>query len=251
MSAVSQIQDRPVSFKAPQGWLSAAPRIVVIGAGGNGSEVVDCLASFHHAMRSLGHPYGLHVTTIDDTAVREPNLVRQRFWPCDLGQYKSVSLANRYNLMLGLNWEGLPFRFPCMETETAIAKADLIITAVDLPSVRVQVGALRSIKANCMWLDLGNESRHGQVVFGAITEKLRTTYPNVLDAYPEMPTLVDDTTKSCSVAESLRSQDCLINRAITTAGMSILWELLRYGETAKHWIMLNLETGEQATFPFQ
>lgn len=250
MNAVTQPSCGPVSFKAPQGWLSTAPRIVVIGAGGNGSEVVDCLASFHHAMRSLGHPHGLHVTIIDDTVVREPNLVRQRFWPCDLGQYKSVSLTNRYNLMLGLNWEGLPFRFPCTETETVIAKADLIITAVDLPSVRVLVGNLISVKTNCMWLDLGNESRHGQVVFGAIHERLRKTYPNVLDAYPEMSSLEDDTTKSCSVAESLRSQDCLINRAITTAGMSIIWELLRHGETSKHWIMLNLETGEQATFPF-
>jgi hypothetical protein len=72
-------------------------------------EVVDCLAQFHHAMISLGHQHGLHVTIIDDSVVREANLVRQRFWPCDLDQYKAVALANRYNLMLGLSWEGLPF----------------------------------------------------------------------------------------------------------------------------------------------
>lgn len=75
-------------------------------------------------------------------------------------------------------------------------------------------------------------------------------YAPLGNVYPEMASLEDDTTKSCSVAESLRSQDCLINRAISTAGMSIVWEILRHGETSKHWVILNLETGEQATFPF-
>ncbi|MBB3105273.1 hypothetical protein [Azomonas macrocytogenes] len=70
-----------------------------------------------------------------------------------------------------------------------------------------------------MWLDLGNGPRHGQVVFGAIAAKQRQHYPNVLDAYAEIPILPDDHSKSCSVAASLRSQDCLINRAVTTAGM--------------------------------
>lgn len=247
MSAAVAVKPAMTTFKAPNDWLSSPINIVVIGAGGNGSEVVDCLASFHHAIRSLGHPYGLKVTIIDDSVVREPNLVRQRFWPCDLGHFKAVSLANRYNLMLGLQWVGLPYRFPCVETEEAIAHAALIISAVDVPSARV---AIANLKAKAMWLDLGNDARHGQIVFGAIDAKLRKTFPNVLDAYPEIQTLPDDTSKSCSVAESLRSQDCLINRAVTTAGMAIVWELLRYGETSKHWLMVNLETGEQSAFPF-
>jgi PRTRC genetic system ThiF family protein len=247
MSTPAVKAEMPV-YVAPSYWRSRAIRIVVIGAGGNGSEVVDCLASFHHAIRSLGHPCGLDVTIIDDTIVREPNLVRQRFWPCDLGQFKAVSLANRYNLMLGLSWTGLPYRFPCRETDAAVRDADLIITAVDVPSARVAVANLA--KTNAMWLDLGNGARHGQVVFGAIDERARQKFPNLMDAYPEISDLPDDNTKSCSVAESLAVQDCLINRTVTTAGLGIVWELLRYGKTEKHWIVLSLETGEQQTFPF-
>ncbi|MBM3105668.1 PRTRC system ThiF family protein [Pseudomonas sp. V1] len=250
MAAVQQLITTLIKFKTPDHWLSNAPRIVVIGAGGNGSEVVDCLAQFHHAMISLGHKHGLHVTIIDDSVVREPNLVRQRFWPCDLGQFKAVSLANRYNLLLGMSWEGLPYRFPSAQTAKAIENADLIITAVDLPSARVSIGACQSVKRQCMWLDLGNGHRHGQVVFGGIEKVMRSQYPNVLDAYPEIPTLKDDNSKSCSAAASIRAQDCLVNRAVTTAGMSIVWELLRYGETAKHWLVLNLETGDQMSYPF-
>lgn len=121
MGAVQNLIPETISFKTPDSWLSSAPRIVVIGAGGNGSEVVDCLAQFHHALISLGHKHGLHVTIIDDSVVREPNLVRQRFWPCDLGQYKAISLANRYNLLLGMKWEGLPYRFPLAKLMTLSA----------------------------------------------------------------------------------------------------------------------------------
>ncbi|HHH9441217.1 TPA: PRTRC system ThiF family protein [Pseudomonas aeruginosa] len=250
MAAAEKIAAQKVTFKTPEAWRSSAPRIVVIGAGGNGSEVVDCLAQFHHAMISLGHQHGLHVTIIDDSVVREANLVRQRFWPCDLDQYKAVALANRYNLMLGMSWEGLPFRFPSPQTEEAISNADLIISAVDLPSARVAIGACLNVKQTCMWLDLGNAHRHGQVVFGGIRSVMRSSYPNVLDAYPEIPTLEDDHTKSCSAADAIRTQDCLVNRAVTTAGMGIVWELLRYGQTEKHWLVLNLISGEQMSYPF-
>ncbi len=237
-------------YKTPASWVERAPRIVVIGAGGNGSEVVDALASFHHALRSLGHPEGLEVTVIDDAIVREPNLVRQRFWPCDLGQFKAISLVNRYNLMLGTSWEALPFRFPSQETIEAMRAADLIISAVDLSSARRAIASSALLSRHCMWLDLGNEARHGQVVFGAAHVDKRGIYPNVMDAYPEIETLEDDTKKSCSVAEAIRSQDCLVNRAVATAGMSIVWELLRTGETDKHWITVDLASGCQNTFPF-
>ncbi|WP_432780663.1 PRTRC system ThiF family protein (plasmid) [Pseudomonas corrugata] len=251
MMSVHQIAaQQPPIYKTPASWVERAPRIVVIGAGGNGSEVVDALASFHHALRSLGHPEGLEVTVVDDAIVREPNLVRQRFWPCDLGQYKAISLVNRYNLMLGTRWEALPFRFPGRETTQAVQDADLIISAVDLSSARRAIARSTEVSRNCMWLDLGNEAQHGQVVFGAAHVGRRGIYPNVMDAYPEIETLEDDTKKSCSVAEAIRSQDCLVNRAVTTAGMSIVWELLRTGETSKHWITVDLASGCQNAFPF-
>lgn len=240
----------PPVFKTPSSWVERAPRIVVIGAGGNGSEVIDALSSFHYALRSLGHPKGLSVTVIDDAIVREPNLVRQRFWPCDLGQYKAISLVNRYNLMLGTAWTALPFRFPSRETVDAVREADLIISAVDLPSARRAIANSPVVSKHCMWLDLGNEARHGQVVFGAAHRDKRATFPNVMDAYPEIETLEDDPKKSCSVAEAIRSQDCLVNRAVTTAGMSIVWELLRTGETDKHWVTVDLASGCQNAFPF-
>src|SRR5690606_34958917 len=112
MTAVAEL---PVKSRltAPERWTNSAISVVVIGAGGNGSEVADCLACFHVALLSLGHPHGLRVTLIDGSVVREPNVVRQRFWPCDIGQNKAVALASRYNLNLGTSWVAIPRSFPC------------------------------------------------------------------------------------------------------------------------------------------
>jgi PRTRC genetic system ThiF family protein len=250
MSTVAKLKQKVV-FKQPNGWLGRAVRVCVIGAGGNGSEVIDGLAAFHHALLCLGRSAGLHVTVIDDAKVREPNLVRQRFWPCDLGQFKAITLVNRYNLALGVTWEAIPSRFPSPAACTAIKNADLVISAVDLPSVRVAVADFEGdIRYEAMWLDLGNGHRHGQAVFGALDQRKRDSFPCVVDLYPEIRTLPDDHTKSCSAAESLQTQDCLVNRAITTAGLSVVWEVLRYGSTDKNLIVLDLTTGGQTAHKF-
>lgn len=251
MSAAIQTLATASRYKAPNGWTTNPVRIVVLGAGGNGSEVVDCLTALHCAMRSLGHAYGLSVTIIDDAVVRESNLVRQRFWPCDIGQYKAVVLANRYNLKLGLEWSGLPARFPCEQSRFAMRQADIVISCVDVNSARMAVlENADEFKKGAMWLDMGNGHRHGQVVFGALDAEARKLYPNVFDHYPEISEMADNTTKSCSAAESIAAQDCLINRTVATAAMNIVWELIRTGSTDRNWITVSLETGEQMTLPF-
>ncbi|WGK63399.1 PRTRC system ThiF family protein (plasmid) [Halopseudomonas sp. SMJS2] len=249
MSAVIQAKFKRTEYKTPQTWRSDAIKVVVIGAGGNGSEVVDTLATFHHALISLGHPAGLHVTVIDDAVVREPNLVRQRFWPCDLGQYKAIALVNRYNMMLGLQWEARPEQFSAAKEQSAVRRADIVISAVDTASARREIAHAFN-HHNGMWLDLGNAHRHGQVIFGALDPAMRTKYPTAVDIYPEILTMKDSLEKSCSAAESLATQDCLINRAVTTAGMSIIWEVLRYGKTDKNVVSVNLETGENMVGKF-
>lgn len=247
----AQTETQEVRYTAPDRWLEQPIRIVVLGAGGNGSEVVDCLATFHFSLLKLGHPHGLHVTVIDDAVVRESNLVRQRFWPSDIDQFKSICLVNRYNLNLGTQWLALPYRFPGDETKFVMAKADLVISCVDLNSARMELANYKGqLRKDAMWLDMGNGHRHGQAVFGGLTDVMRKRYPCVLDVYPEIVDAPDNTTKSCSAAESINSQDCLVNRTVATAAMSLLWELIRTGSTAKHWILMSLETGEQATHSF-
>lgn len=250
------------ALKAPASWVDGTPVSVwVIGAGGNGGEVVDALSQFHLALQALGGA-GLDVAIFDDARVREVNLVRQRFWQADVGQHKAVVLAHRYNTLLGTTWQGIPMRL-----ETALSHfqpqhaPQIIISAVDLPSARRFIGNGLSGEgdeeggafspyqlSNTLWLDLGNRARNGQAILGELLPNEQ--YPNVVAHYPELADLEDDTSKSCSTAEAIAAQDCLINRAVATSGMALVWELLRHGQTEKNGIVVDLKSGMQIPLAF-
>lgn len=233
-------------LKTPDHWISNVIDVALIGCGGNGSEALDILTQFDAALKALGHS-GLSVTAYDGSVVRSPNLVRQRFWPHDVGQFKSSVLINRYNIALGLNWRAVPENYI---PSTDQNEYDMIISAVDLPSVRTEI-------ADCLfdntviWLDMGNAEHHGQAVLGRIERNnKKSIYPHVLDHYEEIRDMADDVKKSCSSAESLASQGMLVNRTITCSGMNMVWDLLRHGETTKNMSFINLESGEQSTAHF-
>lgn len=232
------------TLHAPNRWLNRLASVWLVGAGGNGGEVLDALAQFSTALVALGgHP--LKVTVIDGAMVREVNLVRQRFWATDIGQNKAICLVNRYNMLLGTQWEAYPG-----DVEEAVealpGRPDLIISAVDVPSVRRWIAEKR-LFIDCLWLDLGNADRNGQAVLGCIGDD---QYPTVEKHYPELADLKDDNTKSCSTAEAIAAQDCLVNRTVATAGMNIVWELLRTGRTDKNGIVIDLKSGMQMPLAF-
>ena len=234
---------------APPSWLTRPIRVLVVGAGGNGGEAIDSLAQFSRALEALGGQ-PLEVTVVDDATVRDVNLVRQRFWAADVGQNKAVTLVNRYNLMLGLNWVGLPLRVEDALASGLLERPHLIITAVDLPSVRRWVSESKDFNQpyhQTLWLDLGNGRRNGQAILGIMGS---TEFPTVEKHYPELATMPDDPSKSCSTAEAIASQDCLINRTVSTAGMNMVWELMRHGKTAKNGIVVDLASGMQMPIAF-
>lgn len=184
-------------MEAPQGWLQGDPITVwVIGAGGNGGEVADALAQFHTALLALGAP-GLAVAIMDDAVVRDVNLVRQRFWQGDVGQNKAVTLAHRYNCLLGTSWQGIPMRLEeALERFQPRQAPKVIISAVDLASARRFIANglcpdnepfgtghfSRMQLLDTLWLDLGNRARSGQAVLGRLTDD--DAFPNVLAHYP-------------------------------------------------------------------
>lgn len=222
-------------MNAPNSWVGKQVSIAVIGAGGNGAEVVDCLATFNSALIALGS-FGIQVSVFDPGMVRQVNLVRQRFWASDIGQNKAIALVNRYNVSLGTSWIAVPAPFPYDDSQ----HFDIIITAVDVPSVRARIADLE-IYSKLIWLDLGNMSSHGQAVLGEISKRTVDRHPNVVDLYPEIRNMVDDLTKSCSAEESLSTQGMLMNRMITTAAMPMIWNLLRHGKTDYQAVYVDLD----------
>jgi len=240
--------------------------ILMIGAGGNGSELFDGLVRLHSALTTLGGK-GLNVTVMDDDEVSPSNIVRQRFWPHEVGVNKAIALVQRSNLMMGTNWRGLPMRFKGDEIKS---HADLVITAVDnLEARRDAVNRFSPTPRNTdsnmghyvhpsmsrrnetFWLDLGVDKDQGQVVFGRFGDNcVSDEWPCALAHFPEMADREDDNKPSCSAAESLARQDLMINHAVSGHAINILWKLMRESKLAFNGVMIDLSSGYSQGIPF-
>jgi PRTRC genetic system ThiF family protein len=80
-------------------------RVLIVGAGGNGSAVLLGLPYLHQAMKVWGHAGGIHVMLADGDLVSKTNCIRQPFASADVGLNKAVVLINRVNLFWGLRWQ--------------------------------------------------------------------------------------------------------------------------------------------------
>ncbi|MGD0469956.1 MAG: PRTRC system ThiF family protein [Terriglobales bacterium] len=232
-------------------------RVLVVGAGGNGSAVLLGLPYLHQAMKVWGHAGGLHVMLADGDLVSETNCVRQPFASADVGLNKAVVLINRVNLFWGLRWQEHPEHFHKDSLRTNSAGPHLIIGCVDTRLARQAIlsAVTQANDSTVYWLDLGNNASSGQYVLGQPlnaanrrnTVRLRTVaelYPEIADAEAG-----EDPLPSCSAAEALEHQEPFINQVLATSALAMLARLFRHGTLTHHGAFYNAETGRMAALP--
>lgn len=219
--------------------------VVLVGAGGNGSEFFDGLIRLHQGLIALGAP-GINVTVYDDDTVSESNIVRQRFWPHEIGLPKADALVQRSNMMMGTAWHSQPSRFDPEKHSCG----DLLVTAVDNVAIR-QAIANAHIRGNPLWLDMGCDRKQGQCVLGAHQDRALTDdLPNVVAHYPDMMSQLDDSRPSCSAAESIQRQDLMINSVVAASAINLLWQSLRTGKIPFNGTVIDLAEGRTQAIPF-
>ncbi len=142
-------------------------KVLVIGAGGNGSGVFLQLPYLHQALRVWGHE-GLRVELMDGDLVSETNCVRQPFATSDVGINKALVLVNRVNLFWGLEWSAAPHHFHAASLKDYNGSPDVVISCVDTRAARATIAkAVCSTKSGvAYWLDLGNNAATGQYILG-------------------------------------------------------------------------------------
>ena len=224
-----------------------ALRIVLVGCGGNGAQMLMGLASLDTALRAISSR-SLDVTVVDDDIVTEANLGRQPFYRCDVGNSKAHTLTERINLAHGLFWTAVHGRAP---GAVNLSEADLVITCVDTASARRAVGAalLEASMQPAYWMDLGNRAGDGQFIIGCPRRKQRATelhLPTVLEYFPELADdgLREDDAPSCSVAEALERQSLFVNRVIASHALALLFDLLGRGSIGHAGAFINLGSGQ-------
>lgn len=236
-------------FIVPNAWLRGKIRVILVGAGGSGSEMLDGLARIDSALRAFEHP-GMRVEVYDPDTVSHSNTVRQRFWPCDIGHYKAELLMHRYGTFGGLDGRAHTVKF----TEQTLRNLDpfeiqLLVTCVDKAAVRDWIGRIAATEMDlsldtALWLDMGNGARSGQVVLGHLSgwhddpERL----PNVCNLFPELADherFDKDDAPSCSAEEAIAQQDLFINRWMAISACDMLWQLLHRGMLPYHGMLVS------------
>lgn len=239
----------PLQHRLPAKLLAKQVNILLVGAGGTGSRILEKLVCLHRALIAKGHPQGLMVTVVDPDTVSAANIGRQAFYPGDVGCYKADVLVNRANMALGdVRWKS---EIAKLDTRAGLEPFDLVIGAVDNRAARLAI--LRGLE-NCMsgtryWLDTGNRSNDGQVVLGEVPSRKRQTdqkerLPHIGELYPQLidPAAEDpDEGPSCSLAEALEKQSLYINSAVSDFAMNILWNLFTDGQIDTHGAFINLK----------
>ncbi|UXC92952.1 MULTISPECIES: PRTRC system ThiF family protein [Sphingobium] len=222
-------------------------RIMLVGCGGNGGQMLMGLASLDTALRAISSR-SLDVIVVDDDVVTEANLGRQPFYRCDLGNSKARTLTERINLAHGLAWRAVRGRAP---GAVGLNGADILISCVDTASARRALGAelANAHAAVAYWMDLGNRATDGQYLIGCparAADERHGRLPTVLEAFPELAdeSVADDDAPSCSVAEALERQSLFINRVMASHALALLFDLLGRGSIGYAGAFINLATGQ-------
>ncbi len=226
-------------------------RVLVIGAGGNGSAVLLGLPYLHQAMKVWGHAGGIHAMLADGDQVTETNCVRQPFAAADVGLNKAVVLINRVNLFWGLRWQAHSEHFHKDSLRSNSAGPHLIIGCVDTRAARLAIlsAVTRANDSTVYWLDLGNNGSSGQYVLGqplnAANRRSAARLRTVAELYPEIADAEagEDPLPSCSAAEALERQEPFINQVLATSALAMLARLFRYGTLTHHGAFYNASTG--------
>jgi len=237
----------------PENLLDDQIKVLVVGAGGTGSQVAQGLAPLHGALIALGHPKGLDVTLMDPSKVREANIGRQPYYSADVGQPKAHALATRINAQ----YSSQGFTMASVVTGdiehiacSQFRRYDFIISCVDTKAARSTIHQITRSSRSLIWLDTGNRADDGQVVMGVCEDRNGVTIPTVADLYPEIIDLSvpDDNAPSCSVEEALAKQSLFVNREIALHALDMLSRFLRAGLT-HHARIINLAQGKMNSIP--
>ena len=162
--------------------------VAIIGVGGTGSFFAQEIVKLARAMQYLSVDSKLDVTFYDGGIVTEANCIRQNFFLPHIGMNKADAITWVTNNLHGMDFKSVAKN----ATSSDLTKYDIIVTCVDVPSIRYQIAQhfnRNNAFRNPLWLDCGNAQSSGQILLG---ETGSYKYlPNICDLY-DFSELSDD-----------------------------------------------------------
>lgn len=226
-------------------------QVMVVGCGGTGGFVAEGLC------RLLIGRSDISLVLIDHDRVEERNLLRQSFYPEDLGRFKAEALAERlarkYRRPVAYALEALGTRdwgygIRSESRLVGMAQAALVIGCVDNALARQSIAA--QVGSGQWWIDAGNGRDFGQVLVGnaRVHQLARAFNPEkgLCRSLP-LPTLVQPDLLSptppappCAEAVAAAEQSPTINQAVAVLVLEVVRRLL---EGTCTWWQVYLDLG--------
>ena len=220
-----------MSYRLNTRFMAENPRVTVIGCGGTGGFVAEALCRLY-----TGRP--AEIVLVDHDRVEPHNLLRQNFYPQDVGRYKSETLAERLSASYGrtVGYLVKPFQGDMNGLYPGVGRyrEGLVIGCVDNARARHEMEECLK-NGSFLWLiDAGNGKDWGQVLIGnrpAGWGNHRTAFkdgicaelpspakqrPDLLTAIPETPPDID-----CAAALDLLDQDPTINQMMAMLVLTV------------------------------
>lgn len=104
--------------------------VVLVGCGGTGAQIARTLARIIRMMQDTGKSTP-KLRFVDPDVVETKNVGRQLYTDANVGMYKSIELARRFNYALGLEIEAIPEAFNHEDHISSRGGSTVIIGAVD------------------------------------------------------------------------------------------------------------------------
>lgn len=171
-------------------------RVIVVGAGGTGARVVPPLAQMLRPGDSM--------VIVDHDIVEDRNLARQHFSERDIGRHKALVLSERYQRQ-GISVQAYAHQLQPATNSGFITSlpnmrglnAQIVVGCVDNWHARKAIQDLVTrLPIAAAWIDVGNETRGGQVLMSLRAWMVRHSMgqvepsPIFLNAMLAMPQLL-------------------------------------------------------------
>jgi PRTRC genetic system ThiF family protein len=248
----------PIPFTVP----NHPAVIALVGCGGTGGYALTHIAQLAYHMRALGLPE-TRIIVIDGDVVEEKNILRQNFYPRDIGRNKAEVLAFRASADFGLAIEAIPTFATAVLLERLgrelipAETTGILVGAVDNAAARRAIHDALSDNHSrwSIWIDAGNEGHAGVVVAGTATtaEGIRGALAlgGVCGALPAVnllyPDILRDPPKSrrkkrtdCADAVAANEQSLMINKEQAIIIGQYLNQLLIERKLTTFWTSTNL-----------
>jgi molybdopterin/thiamine biosynthesis adenylyltransferase len=214
-----------------------AERVVLIGCGGIGSQLLDPLCRYL-AHRPEPRPL---LVLVDGDAFEASNLNRQACTRRDLGTNKAEALA-RVTREYGIGCQAIGERVDETNVRVIVRENDIVLLAVDNHRTRALVDRHVASLDNATLISGGNDETDGNVQLVRCREGWSVD-GHLVEIHPEIGEAADEEGQrepGCQVLAAERPQLLVTNLMVASAMLNALWQVVESGSVPYSEVFLDV-----------